>query len=135
MTKRDAWPTPDPEEAKRAREMFKKDLREVEQEDEEVYTRGQMSEDYRRAYEERLAEILMRPQHILVENAELDRLMSGEEVSLQVCLRDRQLLPGEKVILDDENMTEHEAEFVEVEQTINKNDGVFLVKVRLPKSQ
>src|SRR3989344_7667586 len=132
MAKKDAWPTPDPDEVKRAREIFEQDLADEEKEEEGTYTRDQMYEENRRAYEERLAEILKHPQHIPIEDAELGRLLSSGEVSLSVCLYDRELLPGEKVILYDGKMNEHEAEFVEVERIINKNDGTFLVKVRLP---
>jgi hypothetical protein len=135
MVKKDAWPEPDPKEVKRAKKYFLEDLKKEEQAKEGggTYTRDQMSEDWHRRRAENLAEDLRRPQHMLIEEAELSRLTSTGEVSLPVCLYGRELQPGETVILDDDNMTPHEAEFVEVVETINKKDGVFLVRVRLPK--
>src|SRR3989344_5832769 len=92
MAKKDAWPTPDPDEVKRAREIFEQDLADEEKEEEGTYTRDQMYEENRRAYEERLAEILKHTQHIPIEDAELGRLLSSGVVSLAVCLNDRDYL-------------------------------------------
>jgi hypothetical protein len=129
----DEFPKIDPKEAIKARKIFLEDLTDdigTEKEDRKAKATPQQQP---KREKERIALILEQPQHMAIENAEMKILTTIGEVNLPVYLGDRQLLPGEVVILDDDNMVPHKAEFVSVEETINKGDGVFLVKVRLPR--
>lgn len=106
-------------------------IKNIDEFDREEERDNQKFEDIRREkHEERVAEILSRPQQIMVRNSDIAILKSAGEVALSgVDLYGRKLKEGEKVILLDEDMREIEVEFVGVD------DAIFgkKIKVRLPE--
>jgi len=123
----DEFPTMD--DFKKGKNMFLEDPEAKDSVEEETEYEQPSTE------KERIREILKQPQHMPIDAAALETLNSGGEVSLRVYLDERQLAPGEMVIVDDDNMHEHKAEVVEAPESANKSEGIFLVKVRLAKPE
>ncbi len=89
-------------------------------------------EEARKAQTEK--ERLERPQNIFVNKRQLDKLEREKELELKsVSLYGRVLMPGEEVILVDENMKEHKARFKELLKTTK--DGSVTIKVVLTETE